>query len=404
MLVLGTLSILELAWGNDIRQWTPELTFSIAYAECREQAFRAETDIVIMNHDGVVWLANNKHFLGGFDEVVIDECTAFSGYNSERTQALIELRSHFEFRRALSGTLGSNSILGYWGPAFIIDDGERLGRSFSLYRKQVCDAHPIPGVAFGATYTAKQGAEAAVADRLRDITMRFRLEDCVDIPPNRSRYIPTLLSASLMSKYTKMKRTSILEEGDLTIEAINAGSRWSKCLQLCTGALYDNEKLVKSFSSERYNLISDLVKERAQCLVAFNWQHQRAGLEKILSKSKISYAVIDGSVNAEDRIKAANQFQSGHIQVVLAHPQAAGHGITLTKGTTTIWSSPTPNAEWFKQFNHRIYRAGQNQQTETLLVYAEGTLEKEVYGLLDKKLESMDKALTYFETQTKMRA
>ncbi len=50
-----------------------------------------------------------------------------------------------------------------------------------------------------------------------------------------------------------------------------------------------------------------------------------------------------------------SDFQSGKIRALFAHPQSAGHGLTLTKGTTTIWTSPTYNAEHYKQFNHRIY-------------------------------------------------
>jgi SNF2 family DNA or RNA helicase len=69
------------------------------------------------------------------------------------------------------------------------------------------------------------------------------------------------------------------------------------------------------------------------------------------------------------------------------HPKSASHGITLTKGVATIWASPTYNAEYFEQANARIYRGGQTQTTETILISADGTAEQDVYtALYDKRV------------------
>jgi SNF2 family DNA or RNA helicase len=80
--------------------------------------------------------------------------------------------------------------------------------------------------------------------------------------------------------------------------------------------------------------------------------------------------------------------------VVFAHPQSAGHGLTLTKATSAIWASPTYNAEHFQQFNRRIYRAGQTQKTETILIAAKNTWEPTVYEKLQTKLGRMEELLT----------
>ena len=71
--------------------------------------------------------------------------------------------------------------------------------------------------------------------------------------------------------------------------------------------------------------------------------------------------------------------------MLLAHPQSAAHGLTLTKGTATIWASPTYNLEHFLQGNRRIYRAGQTQKTETIMVLASGTVEDKVFQSLQEK-------------------
>ena len=79
--------------------------------------------------------------------------------------------------------------------------------------------------------------------------------------------------------------------------------------------------------------------------------------------------------------------------MILCHPQAAGHGITLTKGTSTIWASPTYNAEHYVQANQRIYRSGQTQRTETIRICADETVEERVFEKLEGKLDRMDSLL-----------
>ena len=77
--------------------------------------------------------------------------------------------------------------------------------------------------------------------------------------------------------------------------------------------------------------------------------------------------------------------------MLFAHPQSAGHGLTLTKGTATIWASPTYNLEHFLQGNRRIYRAGQTDKTETVIVIASGTIEEHVLvKLQEKDMRQMD--------------
>jgi SNF2 family DNA or RNA helicase len=80
--------------------------------------------------------------------------------------------------------------------------------------------------------------------------------------------------------------------------------------------------------------------------------------------------------------------------VLFAHPQSAGHGLTLTKGTATIWPSPTPNLEHYLQGLKRIHRIGQTEKTETIMIVAPGTIEEQVYEALLAKDARMTNLLT----------
>lgn len=180
--------------------------------------------------------------------------------------------------------------------------------------------------------------------------------------------------------------------------AVNAAAVHQKLMQIASGAVYDDFGNHKILDDQRSELVLDLIAEREQCVVAFNWRHQRVGLETAAKKRGFEYAVIDGTVGDRKRIEAVEAFQRGDLRALFAHPQSAGHGLTLTAGTTTIWTSPTYNAEHYKQFNHRIYRAGQTRKTETIHITARDTIDEQVTENRNKKLTSMQLLLDLMET------
>ena len=390
-LVLAPLSILEAAWVEDINKFQPQITHGVAYAKNREKIFRDTTlDMVITNFEAVNFLQKNLHFLKDFSTIVIDEFTAFKNSQAKRSKNLKNIIPYFNNRIAMSGTPNTNSILDLWHPVYLVDEGKRLGQRFYAFRNQVCTPR-FNG--FANEWIDKPGIEEVVADRLKDITIRHALEDCIDLPDNIVRTVYTNLSSKVTKMYKTLADESVLYTQQGTINAVNAGARVKKLLQLVSGGVYDQEGNVQYFHQERYDLVIDLVDARKHSLVAFNWKHERDALIKLAEKKNISYAVIDGSIPAHKRKDIVARFQAGQIKVLFAHPQSAGHGLTLTKATTCIWCSPTYNAEHFQQFNRRIHRSGQTNKTETILITARNTWEESVYDKLNGKLGRMENLL-----------
>ncbi len=400
MLVLAPLSILEASWADDIRKFQPSISHSVAFAKNRLKAFNSDSDIVITNHDAVKWIAKNPAVLDGFDTICIDEFTAFKNKDSQRSKAMAKVANHFEYRIAMSGTPNSNTILDIWHPTFLIDDGERLGVRFYSFRSAVCQPQ-FNG--FANVWVDRPDAQEIVASALFDINIRFSLEECIDMPQQvvSTRYVT--LNDKTMAAYSTLAEDSVLYTPQGTINAVHAGAKVKKLLQLCTGAVYDEHGNAQGIHAERYDLVMQLVQERKHCLVAFNWQHERNHLVELAEKQSIKYGVIDGSTPANKRKDIVDRMQAGQLQVVFAHPQSAGHGLTMTKATTVIWASPTYNAEHYQQFNRRIYRAGQTQRTEVIRIAAERTWEPDVYEKLETKLSRMDELLGILNQTTSLR-
>ena len=148
----------------------------------------------------------------------------------------------------------------------------------------------------------------------------------------------------------------------------------------------------------RYKMVLDLVEERKHSLVFFHWKHQRDALVAEADKRGLNFCVLDGTVDEHERDRFVTNYQAGVYQVMFAHPKSAAHGLTLTRGTTTIWSSPTYDLELFEQGSKRQHRMGQTQKTETITLIAPGTIEERVYEILQGKNARMKHLLDLFAT------
>lgn len=404
LLVIAPLSILAPAWGADIDKAMPGFTWAIAAAPAtkRLKAFNSGADIVMINHDGVKWLEENLHLLADFSHCVVDEYTAFKNRSTARSKAMLKIARMIPNLNLLSGTPNSNKITDLWFPSFLLDEGQRLGNNFYKFQQETCEGTPVHGAKSpnAMEWTEKPGARDAVAVLLGDCTIRHALQDCVDIPDNTRHMMYVDMPKSVMTAYKQLERDAIvtLEQG--TINAVHAGSKTKKILQLLSGAVYDGEGNVVKVHPHRYQLVIDLVLAREQCVVAFNFRHEREQLVEMAEKAGLTWGVIDGSVTPRQRHELVDAFQRGEVRVIFAHPQSAGHGLTLTRGTSTIWASPTYNAEHYQQLNARIYRKGQTRKTETICICANETKEAEVYAKLDGKLDRMQDLLAIFATQT----
>ena len=396
VLILAPKTILKNAWADDIAKFTPGLSYVIAYATNRVAAFEEDVDVYITNHDAVKWLyKHRKKYLEdrGFHTIIIDESTAFKHRDSQRSKALAKLVQYFSYRTNLTGTPNPNGLLDLWHQVFLLDDGEHLGDSYWRFRASVCESKQVGPSPQHIRWDDKAGMVEAVSGLIEDITIRHVFEDCTDIPENHVYAVNFELAPAHRKAYETLKEHAILELQDGGMSAFNAGVLANKLLQLASGAVYDDEQVVQLYATGRYELVLDLAEQRQQCVVAFNWKHQRDQLTQFADQRGVTYGVIDGGVSAKQRETVVNNFQAGLIKIIFAHPASAAHGLTLTRGTTTIWTSPVYNAEHYTQFNKRIYRIGQKKKTETLLVTAANTIDTEVAAKLMGKVERMTNLL-----------
>lgn len=385
MLVVCPKSLMNAAWANDVKKFAPHLRVSVCRAHNRKEALAADADVYVINTDGVKDLLkyeSNKTFWKKFGRLVVDESTAFKHRESARSKALVKVRKHFEYARLMSGTPTSNGVCDLWHQMYILDSGKRVGKSFFAFRAACCSPEQTGPAANHLKWTDKPGIELQIGALISDIVIRHKFEDCVDIPENLQYAVPLQLSDKHQEIYDELQTNSIAILRTTTVTAINKAVLAQKLLQAASGAIYNDAGGYSTLASERYELVLDLVEERQHSIVFYTWEHQLDELVNEAKKRKLKYVVWDS-----DHPEIETDFQAGKYQVLFAHPQSAGHGLTLTKGTATIWASPTYNLEHFLQGLKRVHRIGQKFKTETIVVVAENTVDEKVFtSLMNKKI------------------
>ena len=401
LLVLAPKSLLKSAWADDFKKFAPDMKVSIAWAENREEAFAAEADVYITNYAAANWLAKKpKKFFNRFDQLVLDEGTAVKHRTSQCSKAVKKIAQYFDWRRLLTGTPTSNGICDLWHQVYVVDDGDRLGKAFFAFQKATCTPETEAG---HIKWVDKPGIEPVVGALIEDITIRHRFEDCVDIPPNHRFAVPYTLTPSHRKLYQELENQKFLENKGRKISAVNGAVLYFKLLQCASGAVYvdpdDDESDYTLLDPDRYDLIMDLVEARQHSIVFFNWRHQKDELVRVATARGIKFEMIDGTVTKKgERERIVQAYQRGEYQVLLANAQTIGHGLTLTKGTRTIFASPTPNLEHFLQGYKRIYRITQTEKTETIMVIAPDTIDEYVWEQCQKKDVRQSDLLAYVES------
>jgi len=402
-LVFAPRSLLRNVWANDVRKFAPSLRTSVADAANREAAFAVDADIYITNIDAATALAKKpKAFFSRFSELVVDESDAYKHHTSQRSKAMLKISRYFEHIKLMTGTPNTNSITDVWHQAMILDGGERLGNSFFRFRDTVCTPQQVGRSQHAIKWHDKEGAEEAVFGLLGDLVIRHEFDKCVDIPPNHTYEVEYELTPAQLKAYVTLEAAQMMYLSQHKVTAVNAAAVATKLLQVASGAVYSSPDVYHVVDTGRYELCLDMIEKRKHSLCFFLWKHQRDLLIAEAEKRGVRYCVFDGAASDKDREDMVKGYQAGVYQVMFAHPASAAHGLTLTRGTLTLWASPTYNLGHYVQGSKRIPRMGQTQKTETVTIIAKGTLEERVYhDILMGKKERMTNLLDLFSTTNK---
>lgn len=401
-LIVAPLRVAVQTWPTEIKLWShtwwmthtlirpdPKLAPDRKLLQKKRLA-REKTQIHIINREQVKWLVEFWGPSWPYKTVIIDESRSFADQNSQRWKALNKVCKYIDRMHLLSGIPAPEGIEDYFAQVYLLDRGERFGKSITDFRKKYLDINKY-------TYekTPKEEAEEEVASKIADICIVMREEDYLKTDKPIVIERPIILDQHEMNRYEQLERSSILSlPDDVEIEAETGAALGQKLMQYASGAVYDENKAIHIVHDHK---LEEILQLRSECdspiMVAYWHRSSLTRLQKLLPKA----------LKMDKEGACVADWNAGKIDSLLVHPASVGHGLNMQKGpghTLIFFDNPWP-LELYLQLIKRLARSGQKKVVRVYHLTTMGTVDERVVPALRNKDDAQDAVRRYIRDARK---
>lgn len=392
VLVIAPKKVAESTWQTEATKWQ-----GLARLRCstvlgsladRKAALAKSADIYIINRENTQWLVEYYKRAWPFDMVVIDESSSFKNHQAKRFKALKLVRSRINRMVLLTGTPSPQSLLDLWPQIFLLDGGARLGKTITSYRNTYF-APDKRSATIIYSYKLRPGSEAAIYQRISDICISMRSADYLTLPELIYNDIPVKLDAAAQKTYDALERDMLLEIDESTITAGTAAVLTNKLLQLCNGAVYDEDGQVIELQNCKIDALLETVEQLhgEHAVICYNFKHDKDRLLQALAGTGLRVAVYEGD-------KQMQAWNAGQLDLLLVQPASCGYGLNLQQGGHhIIWFGLTWSLELYQQTNKRLHRQGQEHPVFVHHLIVKGGADEDVIASLQSKDQTQESLL-----------
>jgi superfamily II DNA or RNA helicase len=376
-LIIAPLRVCSITWPNQVERWNHSKRFRVAHLRTKQgmQAWQAgSADIYLINSEQLIAKAPIlfKGKVLPVDTLIIDELSLAKNPTSKRFKMLRKYLPMFKQRIGLTGTPVPNNYLDLYGQIRLLDDGKRLGKSFSEYKNKFF----YPADYMGYTFKLGPGAKEEIDALLSDLCLVI-VGDESDLPASSVVDVPVTLPTDARKAYRTLEKELLIEIKDKEVVALTAATLCNKLLQITGGAVYDDEKSVVPIHNAKIEALRKIRKQHKDepILVLTAFKHESA---RILAE-------IEGAEMFDER--RLQDWQDGKIKTWVADPRSLSHGIDgLQKsGRIAVWFTLTYSNETYIQTNARLIRTGQSAETLIYRLIATNTIDDAVAEALREK-------------------
>lgn len=385
-LIVAPLRVARLTWPNEIRKWDqfrwmkPEILTG--------QRPSGKSAIYCINYERMQKLKD----LSFCKRVIFDELTKCKNPKSERANHIRKLFKGHQ-RWGLTGTPRPNSLLDLFAQVRLLDDGQRLGVSYTHF--QAAYFTPVDHMEYN--WVPKPGAEQRIYERIHDLCLTLRTSDYTDTADTIVEDVEVALSKDAHEFYRKLERELVVATENMgDVVAINAAALVNKLRQVTAGTVYDENRGVIEVHSGKINALRRLLADAdGSVLIATNFIHERERICRALGPQAVDASKFKGDIETT--------WNSGKIKWLVADPRTLGHGLNMQEGGRTIvWFSPTYSREDYDQLNARLARRGQKQIPLVYRIISPGTIDDAVLEALREKGEGQSTMLRVLNEWRKM--
>ncbi len=339
-----------------------------------EQLLRDDVDVYFINHDGVRIYEDllKKH---KFEWVIVDESTKIKSASSQVFKSHVDISWHAKRRTILTGTPNPNGFEDLWAQYYFLDRGLTLHTS---YKDFLADYFKPINVGFFNGRDATKWVPKSEEDVQRLVThvktgaIFLDQRDCVDLPERVDLSREVAMTEEQSKAYLEMEKELVATLQDSnnithTAEAVNRLSQIMKLRQITSGFVVTDTSTgftVRFPENPKWNELDELVDELGdkKLVVVCEFKEEIEALKERLAKFG-GVGAVYGDESLADRTDYIRSFQTTDaIRFMILQPQAAAHGITLTKSPYMAFMSYSYNFEHYYQVGKRIERIGQKER------------------------------------------
>ena len=368
---------LKLNWRNEILKFgIEESAVGIISSATAAKDIGTSAEWVITNYECLGSIRKHTDLVSwasGFTTVIFDEAHYCKSVNSNGAPG--SLRGKYSLKISetvpnvylLTGTPITNKTKDLFILLKMI--GSPLGENWYGFADRYCGPEMTD---YGWQYNGSENQQE-LNRRLSACMLRRRTEEVLDMPEKRRSYIPV---AANMKDYIAALKDYLCqdEDGD---ERGSALACLAKMKMAAAAAKVD----------KTCSIISDIL-ENGKSVVVYSCYLDVVG--RICGKFAETCVKITGSVSAEERQQAVEDFQSGRKKVIVCTISAGGVGLTLTRSDIVVFNDFDYTAANMRQAEDRIWRIGQRNTCSIYYIYADGCgMDEKLRFMLDKKLSNM---------------
>lgn len=393
VLVIAPKKVALTTWNDETEKWAHLKSYRVVRVlgpvRKRVRALNTPADMYVINRENTQWLVDYYGNDWPFDTVVLDESSSFKNHRAKRFKALTWIRSHVRRLYCLTGTPAPNGLLDLWAQVFLMDGGKRLGKTFSQFRERWFDADQRNAQQI-FSYKPKPGAEEEIYAAISDICISMRADDYLTLPDMQIIEHPVILEGAAKNAYDTLERDMLLQvDPETEITAQTRAVLGNKLLQLCNGAVYDENRNVIKIHDEKLDVFSEVLDalQGKPAIVFYSYKHD---LERITERLKGRGLRVRKLETAQDE----RDWNAGLIDVLLAHPASCAYGLNLQDGGNhVIWFGLNWSLELFQQANKRLHRQGQKQKVFIHILVVRGGADEDVLAALGDKNDAQERLL-----------
>jgi len=386
-----------------------------------DERFAQSADVYIINPENLRSDDKEKRVISlckrlkkeGYEIVLaIDESSKLKSRTSRTYASLKKIRAYCDRCIIMTGTPSPNGIQDLWAQFSVLDGGKTLQPNFVDYRYDTCQEVVLRGVTWqdkvGGTHNVtkwrpKPGVAMQVHRTLEPRTIRFKTEDCIDLPPRRFIIRDVEMTAEQAEVYAAMEEMLFVEFEGEPVTAKVAASKMMKLREITGGFIINDAGVEKPIGKETPKMeeldllleqsIADKLGDSGMPNKAIVWAQYQWECKTLVQRYQKRYGArgLFGGISDRAKDEAISRFKRDpNCRLLVCHPASVGHGLTLVSANFVFYYSLSHNFEEFYQSYRRNSRPGQKRVMTYYFLICPDTIDEEMLDAIRSKKNLSD--------------